>query len=62
MEKVLGALKAVVGAVLAFAAVAAMVWADKSISLDEMNQLWLALIPVLVALGVYGTRNKPPTE
>jgi hypothetical protein len=44
--------KALAAAVVSFLAVIVVVWADKSISLDEMNTLWLAFVPVLTAIGV----------
>jgi len=53
MSKVLAVAKAVAAAVVSLIGVAVFVWADKSVSLDEMNALWLAFVPVLTALGVY---------
>lgn len=52
-------IKAVAGAVSGLIGVIVLVWADKSVSLDEVNLLWLAFVPVLVGLGVYAS---PPNE
>jgi len=53
MSNALAYVKAVAAAVVSLIGVAIFVWADKSVSLDEMNALWLAFVPVLTALGVY---------
>jgi len=53
MSSALAYVKAVAAAVVSLIGVAIFVWADKSVSLDEMNALWLAFVPVLTALGVY---------
>lgn len=59
MDFILNKIKAVAGAVAGFVAIALMVWADKSVSLDEINTLWLALVPILVGFGVYAApKNK----
>jgi hypothetical protein len=60
MSNILRVAKAVAAALLSFAGVCVFVWADKSVSLDEMNALWLAFVPVLTALGVYvAPKNQP---
>lgn len=61
MASIMRVAKAVAAAVASFVALALVVWADKSISLDEMNALWLAFVPILTALGVYASPpNSPP--
>lgn len=52
-------IKAVAGALSGLVGVIVMVWGDKSVSLDEVNLIWLALIPVLAGLGVY---ISPPNQ
>lgn len=54
--------KAVAAALASFVSLVIVVWADKSISLDEMNALWLALVPALTAVGVIAApKNQTPT-
>lgn len=59
MDFILTRIKAVAGAAAGLISVGVMVWADKSISLDEINMIWLAVVPILVGLGVYAApRNQ----
>lgn len=52
--------KALAAAVVSFAGVCVLVWADKSVSLDEINAVWLAFVPILTALGVaVAPKNQP---
>lgn len=55
MSKYLKAAVAAAGAVVM--AVTAAV-SDKAISFDEANGIWLAVVGVLTALGVYAAPNK----
>lgn len=60
MAKVMNVIKALAAAVASFVGVAIFVWADKSVSLDEMNALWLAFVPILTGLGVYSAPKNQP--
>jgi hypothetical protein len=60
MDWVTNKIKAVAAAVASFVAVVLWVWTDKAVSLDELNALWLALVPVLTALGVYASPPNSP--
>lgn len=52
-------LKAIVAAVGSLAAVVVAAASDKAISFDEANGIWLAVIAVLTAVGVYAAPNRP---
>lgn len=52
-------LKAVVAAVGAVVMAVTAAASDQAISFDEANGIWLAVIGVLTALGVWATPNRP---
>lgn len=53
-------LKAIVAAVGVAAMVVHAAVADQSLSLDEAQGIWQAVLAVLTAVGVYSVRNSPP--
>lgn len=54
-------LKAVVAAVGALAMSVEAAVSDQAISFKEANGVWLAVLAVLTAVGVYALPNKPST-
>ncbi len=59
MNKVLDRLKAVVAAVGILITLGYAAAQDKAISFDELEGLWLALLGLGTAVGVYAVPNKP---
>lgn len=57
---ILNKIKAFAGLVSAFVGVVIAVVADDSISLDEINVLWVAAIPILTFIGVYASPKNQP--
>lgn len=54
-------LKTIVAAVGALVLLVVAAASDKAISLDEANGIWLAVIAVATAAGVYAAPNRPPS-
>lgn len=52
-------LKAIVAALGALAMTVTTVLSDQAISFDEANGVWLAVLAVLTAAGVYAAPNRP---
>lgn len=52
-------LKAIVAAVGVLALVVHAAVADQSLSLDEAQGIWQAVLAVLTAVGVYSVPNRP---
>lgn len=52
-------LKAIVAAVGALVMVVQAAASDQAISFDEANGIWLAVIGVLTAVGVWAAPNRP---
>jgi hypothetical protein len=61
MTKVLEYAKAVVAAVGVVVMVVVAALGDQAVSLDEAKGIWLAVLGVLTAIGVYAAPNKPAT-